>query len=121
MAITSVSAAIQPRLPKGEFANEPFVDFKLPENRRAMQSALAKVASQLGREYELIIGGMRLKTDDKIRSIDPARPAQVVGVHQKAGAEHAEKAMAAALRAFEFWSRASTGERGSLLVNAADI
>jgi 1-pyrroline-5-carboxylate dehydrogenase len=121
MAITSVSAAIQPRLPKGEFANEPFVDFKLPENKRAMESALAKVASQLGREYELIIGGMRLKTDDKIRSIDPARPAQVLGVHQKAGAEHAEKAMAAALQAFEFWSRASTGERVSLLVNAADI
>ena len=51
MAITFVYPAIQPRSPKGEFANEPFVDFKLAENKRAMESALAKVASQLGREY----------------------------------------------------------------------
>jgi len=53
-----------------------------------MKSALELVASQLGREYDLIIGGQRLKTADKIRSTNPARPAQVVGVHQKAGAEH---------------------------------
>ena len=73
-----------------------------------MKSALEQVASQLGREYDLVIGGHRLKTADKIRSMNPARPAQVVGVHQKAGAEHAEKAMAAALGAFEFWSTVSS-------------
>jgi 1-pyrroline-5-carboxylate dehydrogenase len=39
-----------------------------------------------------------LSTSGKIRSLNPARPAQVVGVHQKAGAEHAEQAMQAALR-----------------------
>ena len=55
---------------------------------------------QLGREYALIIGGHRVKTEGKIRSLNPARPAQVVGVHQKAGAEHAEQAMQAALRGF---------------------
>ena len=96
--------SIQPCSPKGGFANEPFVDFKEPENARAMKGALEQVASKLGREYDLVIGGQRLKTADKIRSINPARPAQVVGVHQKAGAEHAEKAMSAALKAFEFWS-----------------
>ncbi len=53
-----------------------------------MQAALESVASQLGREYDLIIGGKRLKTAGKIRSINPARPAQIVGIHQKAGAEH---------------------------------
>jgi 1-pyrroline-5-carboxylate dehydrogenase len=45
----------------------------------------------------------------------------VVGIHQKAGAEHAEQAMQAALHAFESWSRTSTGERVSLLLNAARI
>ena len=118
-AISSIS--IQPRSPRGEFANEPFVDFKAPENERAMRSALELVASKLGREYDLVIGGGRLKTADKIRSINPAKPAQVVGVHQKAGAEHAEKAMAAAVRAFEFWSKVSTEDRVSLLLNAAQI
>jgi len=86
-----------------------------------MRTALDTVAAQLGHEYGLIIGGEQLKTETKIRSINPARPAQVVGVHQKAGAEHAETAMTAALGAFELWSRVAVEERVSLLLNAAEI
>jgi 1-pyrroline-5-carboxylate dehydrogenase len=121
MATVSLPTQIRPRTPQGGFANEPFVDFKTPENKRAMQAALDHVASQLGREYDLIVGGRRLRTEGKIRSLNPARPAQVVGVHQKAGAEHAEEAMTAALTAFETWSRTTTDERVSLLLNAAEI
>jgi 1-pyrroline-5-carboxylate dehydrogenase len=119
VAATSLSTSIQPRTPQGGFANEPFTDFKTPENARAMRAALDKVATELGREYDLVIGGERLKTADKIRSTNPARPGQVVGIHQKAGAGEAEEAMAAALHAFEFWSRTATAERVSLLLNAA--
>jgi len=121
MAISYEFPSIQPCSPQGEFVNEPFVDFKVAEIARSMQSALDAVASQLGREYDLVIGGHRLKTTDKIRSINPARPSQMVGVHQKAGAEHAEQAMAAALHAFESWSRTAVETRASLLLNAAAI
>ena len=105
MATVTLPNAIQPRLPQGGFSNEPFTDFKAPENARKMREALNLVTSQLGREYHLIIGGDRLKTEGKILSLNPAQPAQVVGVHQKAGAEQAAQAMTAALRAFELWSR----------------
>ena len=121
MATASLSTQIQPRSPQGGFVNEPFVDFKTPENTRAMLNALDLVAGQLGLEYDLIIGGRSLRTEGKIRSLNPARPAQVVGVHQKAGAEHAEQAMAAAFRAFEPWSRTPVETRVSLLLDAADI
>ena len=121
MATKNITNSIQLGSPQGGFANEPFIDFKAPENARKMQTALELVASQLGREYDLIIGGQRIKTKDKIRSINPARPAQIVGIHQKAGAEHAEQAMAAALSAFEQWSRTTVESRVSLLVNAARI
>jgi 1-pyrroline-5-carboxylate dehydrogenase len=121
MATASLSTQIQPRTPQGGFANEPFVNFKSPENARAMQEALDLVGSHLGREYHLVIGGERLSTEGKIKSFNPAKPAQVVGVHQKAGAEHAEQAMAAALKAFESWSRVSTEDRVSLLLGAAEI
>jgi len=121
MAIPTVSTSIQPRSPQGGFRNEPCVDFKTPENIRNMQTALDLVGGQLGREYDLVIGGRRLRTEAKIRSLNPARPSQIVGFHQKAGAGHAEEAMQAALRAFEFWSRTSTNERVSLLLNAAEI
>ena len=121
MATVTLPTEIQPRSPQGEFRNEPFTDFNNPENARAMRAALDLVGSHLGHEYDLIIGGNRLRTEGKIKSLNPARPAQVVGVHQKAGAEHAEKAMAAALDAFETWSRTSVETRVSLLLNAAKI
>jgi 1-pyrroline-5-carboxylate dehydrogenase len=120
-AAATFSTTIQPRAPQGAFSNEPFTNFKDPANERAMREALERVGAQLGREYPLIVGGERLTTADKIRSLNPARPAQIVGVHQKAGAEHAETAMAAALRAFASWSRASSSDRASLLLNAAAI
>ncbi len=121
MATATLPTQIQPRTPQGGFVNEPFIDFMSPENARAMRAALDLVASQLGHEYDLIIGGRRLKTAGKIRSLNPARPAQVVAVHQKAGAEHAEEAMQAALEAFESWSRTTVETRVSLLLNAAGI
>jgi 1-pyrroline-5-carboxylate dehydrogenase len=117
---TLISSTIHARTPKGVFANEPFTNFKTIENSRAMQDALAKIGAQLGREYDIVIGGDRLKTSGKINSLNPARPAQVVGVHQKAGAEHAATAMSAALRAFDLWSRTSVATRASLLLNAAE-
>src|ERR1700733_3968744 len=104
---TLISSTIHSRTPKGVFANEPFINFKTAENIRAMRDALAKIGAQLGREYDLVIGGERVKTNGtsgKITSLNPAKPAQVVGVHQKAGAEHAATAMAAALKAFDSWS-----------------
>jgi 1-pyrroline-5-carboxylate dehydrogenase len=113
--------AIQPRTPNGVFANEPFSNFSAPENKRAMENALGVVAQQLGREYDLVIGGERITTAEKINSINPARPSQIVGIHQKATAEHAAKAMAAAQSAFASWSRTTTEERVSLLLNAADV
>ena len=121
MTIESLSTQIQPRQPQGGFANEPFTDFKTPETERQMRAALDQVRSELGREYDLVIGGDRLRTDGKIRSVNPARPAQLVGIHQKAGAEHAEQAMAAALKAYETWSRTPVATRVSLLLGAAAI
>jgi 1-pyrroline-5-carboxylate dehydrogenase len=121
MATATLSTVISLRAPQGAFVNEPFVDFKRHDHAQAMRAALAKVGDQLGREYDLVIGGRRLRTAAKITSINPANPSQVVGVHQKAGGEHAEQAMQAALASFETWKRVPVEERASLLLTAADI
>src|SRR3989449_7504945 len=86
-----------------------------------MRAAIEKVRAQLGREYDLVIGGKRVKTSDKIKSLNPAKPSQVVGLHQKAGKDHVEPAMKAALQAFESWSRTSVEERASLLFRVGDL
>ena len=121
MSAASTAASVEPRAPRGDFAHTPFVDFHEPENARAMRAALDQVANHRGREYDLIIGGRRHKTADKIRSLNPARPAQVVGIHQKAGAQEAQLAMDAALQAFANWSRTPTEQRASVLLRAAEI
>jgi len=103
------------------FTNEPFVDFSRLETRQAMENALREVRSRLGHEYDLVIGGRRIKTEGKIISINPARPREVVGVHQMAVAEHVELAMSAAQQAFTSWSRRSLPERAETLFRAAHI
>src|SRR5882762_416616 len=107
MATVEAPTRPQIRLHEGPFANEPLTDFNREENARKMRAAIEKVRGQLGREYDLVIGGKRVKTGDKIRSLNPAKPSQIVGVHQKAGKEHVEPAMNAALKAFESWRRTS--------------
>jgi 1-pyrroline-5-carboxylate dehydrogenase len=103
------------------FSNEPLVNFREEANARAMRAAIAKVRGELGREYDLVIGGRRVRTEGKILSLNPARPAEIAGVHQKAGAEHVEPAMQAALQAFESWKNVPAEERAALVFRVADI
>ena len=114
-------SSITLRSPQGEFRNTPLTDFSNEENARAMREALRKVRSQLATEYDLVIGGHPVRTKDKIESLNPAKPSEVVGIHQKAGAEHVEPAMQAALKMFESWRTTSWEERASLLLNASAI
>ena len=121
--MATLEAPVRPRsgLHTGPFVTEPFFDFRNEENARRMRAAIAKVRGQLGREYDLIIGGKRVKTTDKIRSVNPAKPSEVVGLHQKAGKDQVEPAMTAALRAFESWSRTSVEERAGLVFRVGDL
>ncbi len=118
MNLTHSAPAFEPKTP---FSNEPFVDFTMAANKRRMQEALAKVENELGREYDIIIGGKQVKTTGKIMSTNPARPDQVIGVHQRAGAEHVEGAMKAAQAAFVSWSKVPVADRASLLFRAAAL
>src|SRR6266581_2205690 len=121
--MATLEAPVRPRttVHSGPFVTEPFFDFRNEENARRMRAAIAKVRGQLGREYDLIIGGKRVKTTDKIRSLNPTRPSEIVGIHQKAGKEQVEPAMNAALKAFESWSRTSVKERADLLFRVGDL
>ena len=121
MATVEAPTRPQTRLHEGPFVNEPLTDFTKEPIARQMRAAIEKVRGQLGREYDLIIGGKRVRTSDKIKSINPAKPSQLVGLHQKAGKEHVEPAMQAALAAFASWSRTSFEERASLLFQVGDV
>ena len=121
MSNALLPTSLAPYVPQGVFTNEPFTDFKSPAGEAAMRSALELVRGQLGRSYDLVIGGERLQTAGKITSVNPARPAQVVGVHQKAEGEHAELAMRASLTAFAVWQHVDPALRAALLERTAKI
>jgi 1-pyrroline-5-carboxylate dehydrogenase len=109
------------RVPTTPFTNEPATDFTNPENARRMREALVKVGAELGREYDIVIGDQLIKTTEKIKSLNPARPSEVVGVFQSAGREHVEPAIQAAAKAFETWKRTTVEERAALVHTVAGI
>ena len=121
MATVNLTHSAPASTPLTPFVNEPFVDFSQPENKRRMEAALAEVRAKLGHEYDIVIGGRRLKTAGKILSINPAHPAEVVGVHQRAGQEHVEEAMQAAQAAFAGWKKVRVEDRAALLFAAAAL
>jgi 1-pyrroline-5-carboxylate dehydrogenase len=102
------------------FKNEPINTFTDPADVAAMQAALAAVRADFGKHYPLVIGGRRLDTAKKIRSVNPAAPHQIVGIVGSASREQAEQAIAAAAHAFESWKRVSPAERAGFLFKAAE-
>lgn len=101
------------------YTPEPILDYSRPDNARRMRDAIENVRTQLGREYDLIIGGQRFKKAKKIHSLNPSNPSQVVGVFQEADASDVPAAMKAALSAYESWSRTPVEERAQLLLRVA--
>jgi 1-pyrroline-5-carboxylate dehydrogenase len=103
------------------FQNEPFTDFNDAATKRGMIDALEHVSHELGREYGLIIGGQHVRSSNTFSSANPARPAQVIGIHQEATAEIAEQAVQAARSAFVTWSKTPVLDRVDLLLRAAAL
>ncbi|MGO9306852.1 MAG: L-glutamate gamma-semialdehyde dehydrogenase [Candidatus Korobacteraceae bacterium] len=118
---TRIAASINNARIPTEFKNEPSIDWSNPENTRRMRVAIEKVRNELGHEYDLVIGGRRVKTAEKTESLNPAKPSEIVGVHQAAGASEVEPAMQAALKAFETWKYSTVEERTNLLFRVSHL
>ncbi len=104
-----------------QFSNEPSADFSQPGNRQAMEIALQKVRSEFGREYPLRIGQESISTGDKLSSVNPSNPSEVVGVHHRATTALANRAIEAAYAAFPQWAATPAAERVRMALDAARI
>ncbi|HZQ43363.1 MAG TPA: L-glutamate gamma-semialdehyde dehydrogenase [Acidobacteriaceae bacterium] len=103
------------------FRNEPFTDFSAPDNHRSMLDALARVRSELGRTWDLVIGGHPTQTSATFTSTNPAHPSQIIGTHYTAGGAEVEKAIDAATTAFATWSQRQASERVEILLRTAQL
>jgi len=113
-------ATAETKLQVTQFKNEPSTDFSNPENRKAMEEALRKVAREFGREYPMYIGGQSVVTTAKRTSTNPSHPSQVIGVFQSATPELAGQAVEAAHTAFQTWKHVPADERAAFLFRVAD-
>jgi 1-pyrroline-5-carboxylate dehydrogenase len=104
-----------------EFRNEPLTDFSHDDHRSSITASLDTVGRELGKEFPLIIGAERPKTDGKFTSWNPSLKTQAVCLCQKATAGHVNQAVEVADRAFKSWSRVPAEERAAVLLRAADI
>lgn len=104
-----------------EFRNEPFTDFSQAGNKEVLKNAIAKVRAELGKKYPLVINGEYIETSDLLTSTNPGKPKEIIGTFSKADKDLAEKAMQAALNAFESWKHVCPMERARYLLKAAAI
>ncbi|HTQ37672.1 MAG TPA: L-glutamate gamma-semialdehyde dehydrogenase [Pirellulales bacterium] len=103
------------------FRNEPPVDFAVPRNREAMQTALADVRKQFGRSYPLVIDGERVETQAEFVSRDPSDISQAVGNIAAAEKQRTAAAVAAAKQALPEWSGLGARRRAEYLLEAAAV
>ncbi|MGD0300051.1 MAG: L-glutamate gamma-semialdehyde dehydrogenase [Bryobacteraceae bacterium] len=103
------------------FSNEHVTDFSRPANREAIEKAMAEVHAQLGRDYDLLVAGRREKTPDKLKSLNPSKPSEVVGIHSKATAELAKEAVEAAYAFYPEWSATPPETRAEMLLKASAL
>lgn len=108
-------------MPISKFRNEPLTDFSKANNRKAQEAAIAKVRSQIGKEYPIVIGGEKIYTQEKFNSYNPSKSSEIVGVFQKGTAELANKAMDVALAKFENWKNVPYKKRADYLFKAAKL
>jgi RHH-type proline utilization regulon transcriptional repressor/proline dehydrogenase/delta 1-pyrroline-5-carboxylate dehydrogenase len=97
------------------FANEPPADFTFSSVRKKMAHALQSVRSKFGRFYPNIIAGRPRISGEPMRSVNPARPDEIVGLISTAAAGDVVDAVAAAKRRFSDWSKAPGEDRCRLI------
>ncbi len=103
------------------FRMEPFTDFSDKENVKQYHEGLKTVEGYLGREYPLVINGERVKTSNTYVSKNPSDHGEEIGTVHQAGIKETEKAMVAALDAFETWKHVPAEVRADVLFKAAAI
>ena len=106
----------------GEFVNAPNTDYTLAASREKQLAALKNFeATQLGKKWPCIINGKKITDRPFLPSVNPARPAQIVGYWAKGTVQDAEDAVAASVAFFPKWRATPVDDRAKMLERAADL
>ncbi|NJR69452.1 MAG: L-glutamate gamma-semialdehyde dehydrogenase [Synechococcales cyanobacterium CRU_2_2] len=101
--------------------NSADTDYAIAQSRADAAAALRSVQQQLGKTYWPLINGESRQTAQKIDSVNPCNPAEVVGTVGQIEISQADEAIASAKTAFQSWKRTPTSERIAIIQRAADL
>ncbi|HEX2868370.1 MAG TPA: L-glutamate gamma-semialdehyde dehydrogenase [Ignavibacteriales bacterium] len=103
------------------FKNEPIQNFNDKKILAKQTEALEAVCKKIGKTYEIIIGGKKIKTESKLNSYNPSNKDEVVASFYKGTKELADRAIREAAKKFESWKLTPAEERAAILFKAAEI
>jgi 1-pyrroline-5-carboxylate dehydrogenase len=103
------------------FKNEVVRSFRDPADRASIEAAIERARTKLGATYPVIIDGKPVETAETIRSHNPAKPSETVGIVGSASLAQAHAALDAATARFETWRSVPARERAEYLFRAAEL
>ena len=103
------------------FSNEPLTDFSRAELREKMATTVREVRAKLGALHPLLIGEADIRPAKEMLSRNPAKPTEIVGHVETAGAAEVELAISAAAAAFEPWRETEPEKRALILERTAEL
>jgi len=106
---------------KKAFRNCEYFDYSKDENKNDMLKAIAKVRSEFGRIYPMIINGLARMSGPTINSYNPSRKEELIGVAGRGNERDAEDALDAATKAFETWKRVPLEKRIDVMLKAREL
>jgi len=102
-------------------ANEPVLSYAPGTSERdALEKELKRLGSGV-EEIPLIIGGKEVKTGDIGEVVCPHDHGHVLARYHKAGPEHVEMAVEAAMEAWKQWSAMDHDQRFAVFLRAAEL
>jgi 1-pyrroline-5-carboxylate dehydrogenase len=113
-------------MPKGIFnvpfaKNEPVLSYGPGSAERIALKAKIEELRSIEGDLPMVIGGLDVYTDRKIRMFPPHDIAHTLGYYNQGDASHVEMSIDAALAAREKWANLSWQHRASIFLKAADL
>ncbi len=102
------------------FTNASHTNFAIEDSRKKMIGAIQYVRGEASRLYPAVIDGQSITTEDTFASCNPSNNAEVIGRITLASTMDADRAVAAAMRAFDTWRHTTATLRADLLRKVAN-
>lgn len=104
-----------------EYRPLEYYDFTQKRVANKQRKAIEAVRAELGKDRPNFINGKKVKTKNKLTSVNPSNVDEIIAVFSKCDTTHVEKAMKAAWKAFDTWKTVPAKERAKYLFDAAKI